>query len=89
MASQTALGTTKARGTIRRQPVGAWFIVAVAAIAAALADLIVEGLSNHGLFGRQRFTDGSSAVNVPAASLGAIFLVRFLYLRVRRALRTR
>ena len=66
---------------------GAWFVVAVAAIAAALADLVIEGLANHGVFGRTRFTDGSNAVNGPAAVLGAIFLLRFLYLRVRCALR--
>ena len=66
---------------------GAWFVVAVAAIAAALADLLIEGLSNHGAFGRGAFTDGSNAVNGPVAVLGAIFLLRFLYLRARRALR--
>ncbi|MDB5072138.1 MAG: hypothetical protein JWM87_3249 [Candidatus Eremiobacteraeota bacterium] len=64
----------------------AWFVVAVAAIAAALADLVIEGLANHGVFGRHRFTDGSNAVNGPVAVLGAIFLLRILYLRVRRAL---
>jgi hypothetical protein len=65
---------------------GAWFVVAVAAIAAALADLLMEGLANHGVFGRTRFTDGSYAVNGPVAVLGAIFMLRFLYLRARRAL---
>ena len=73
--------------TIRRQPVSAWFVVAVAAIAAALADLVIESLANHGAFGHAGFTDGSNAVNGPAAVLGAIFLLRFLYLRVRCALR--
>jgi hypothetical protein len=67
--------------------VGAWFVVAVAAIAAALADLVIEGLANRGVFGHAGFTDGSNAVNGPAAVLGAIFLLRFLYLRVRCALR--
>ncbi|MEA2718939.1 MAG: hypothetical protein QOJ39_803 [Candidatus Eremiobacteraeota bacterium] len=71
---------------IRRKPLGAWFVVAVAAIAAALADRIIEGLANHGAFGRAGFTDGSYAVNGPVAVLGAIFMLRFLYLRVRRAL---
>jgi hypothetical protein len=65
---------------------GAWFVVAVAAIAAALADLVIERLADHGVFGHARFTDGSNAVNGPVAVLGAIFLLRFLYLRVRRAL---
>lgn len=59
----------------------------MAAIAAALADLVIEGLANRGVFGRHGFTDGSNAVNGPVAVLGAIFLLRFLYLRVRRALR--
>lgn len=73
--------------TIRGQPVGAWFVVAVAAIAAAWADLLVEALANHGTFGRASFTDGSNADVVPVVCLGTVFLLRFLYLRVRRALR--
>lgn len=60
----------------------------MAAIAAALADLLIEGLANHGAFGNARFTDGSNASNGPVAVLGAVFLLRFLYLRVRRALRS-
>jgi arginine exporter protein ArgO len=59
----------------------------VAAIAAALADFIIEGLANRGVFGHARFTDESNAVNGPVAVLGAVFLLRFLYLRVRQSLR--
>lgn len=51
-----------------------------------MADLLIEGLANRGVFGHARYTDGSDAVNGPVAVLGAIFLLRFLYLRVRRAL---
>jgi len=52
-----------------------------------LADVLVEALANRGAFGRASFTDGSNADVVPVVCLGSIFLLRFLYLRVRRALR--
>jgi hypothetical protein len=52
-----------------------------------LADFVMEALANRGTFGHATFTDGSHAVNGPVAVLGALFLLRFLYLRVRRALR--
>lgn len=86
MRPRSAAGR-KGKRTIRRQPFGLWFVVAVAAIAAALGDLLVEGLSDRGTFGRGAYTDHSDAVNGPVAVLGAVFLLRFLYLRVRRALR--
>jgi hypothetical protein len=73
----------------RRQPVGAWFAVAIAAIAAACSDRIVEGFTDRGVFGPAQFTDHSSANSLPVACLGALLLLRFMYLRVRSALRTR
>lgn len=63
-----------------------WFCVASAVIAAAVADPVVEFASNAGWFGRGTFTDHSSLDVVPTLLCGAIFVVCYLALRVRREL---
>lgn len=52
--------------------VASWVFRAAAAVtAAALADPVVEHLSNAGLFGRGRFTDGSNLDVIPALLVAA------------------
>lgn len=63
-----------------------WFCMAAAVIAAAIADPIVEALSNAGVFGPGRFTDHSNLVVIPALLAGATVLLAYIALRVRRAL---
>jgi hypothetical protein len=65
----------------------ALFGVAVAALAAALGDLLVEGLSNHGVFGPGHVTDGSSIDIAPETVAGVFLLAAFVWRRVRRGLR--
>jgi len=62
------------------------FSIAVATLAAALGDLLVESLSNHGAFGPGRFTDGSNADIAPIGIAGSTLLLGCLFFRVRRAL---
>jgi branched-subunit amino acid transport protein len=62
------------------------FGAAVAALAAALGDLFVESLSNHGAFGPGRFTDGSNADIAPIGIAGSALLLGCLFFHVRRAL---
>jgi uncharacterized protein YacL len=63
------------------------FGLAVAAVSAALGDIVVESLSNHAVFGPGHFTDGSTVDVVPAAIIGFVFFGAFLWRRVRDALR--
>lgn len=63
-----------------------WFCVAVAVIAAAVADPCVEAVSNAGLFGRARLTDGSNSDVVPALCIGLAFILLYFVLRVRSEL---
>jgi len=63
-----------------------WFCIAGAVVAAALADPLVEGLSNAGVFGHGAFTDRSTLDVVPALTAGLFFSVVHLLVRVRRAL---
>jgi hypothetical protein len=63
------------------------FAVAVAAVSAALGDIVVESLSNHGFFGPGHFTDGSTVDVAPAAIVGLLFFGAFLWRRVRAAMR--
>jgi hypothetical protein len=63
-----------------------WFCIAAAAIAAAIADPLVEGVSNAGWFGRGLYTDHSNLDVLPTLALGAILVVLYLVLRVRRDL---
>jgi hypothetical protein len=62
------------------------FGVAVAALAAAAGDLLVESLSNCGVFGPGRYTDGSNADIAPITITGLLLLLSFLYVRTRHAL---
>jgi hypothetical protein len=64
-----------------------WFCVAVALIAATVADAIVEFASNSGWFGAGNFTDRSNWNIIPALLVGMVFVGLHLYLRVRTALR--
>jgi hypothetical protein len=63
-----------------------WFCIAAAAIAAATADPLVEGVSNAGWFGRGSYTDHSNLDVLPTLALGAILGVLYLVFRVRRDL---
>jgi hypothetical protein len=60
--------------------------LAVAVIAAAIADPLVEWASNAGLFGDGNFTDHSNLDILPALLIGGFFVLTHLLLRVRRAL---
>jgi hypothetical protein len=63
-----------------------WFCIAVAVIAAAFADPLVEAASNAGWFGPGNFTDHSNLDVLPALLLGSIFVFLTVSLRVRREL---
>jgi hypothetical protein len=62
------------------------FCLAAALTAAALADPLVEGLSNRGVFGAGRFTDHSNADVLPALAVALVFAALFLFGVVRRML---
>src|SRR5579884_4132378 len=62
------------------------FCLAAAVTAAALADPLVEALSNRGVFGAGRFTDQSNADVGPALLAGLFFAALFVAGLVRRAL---
>jgi hypothetical protein len=62
------------------------FCLAVAVIAAAVADPLVEAASNAGWFGPGNFTDHSSVDVLPAFALGFGFVVLYVALRVRSML---
>jgi len=64
------------------------FSVATAALAVAIADLSVETLANHGVFGRGVFTDGSNADILPTITFAVVLLAGLLSVRARHALRT-
>jgi hypothetical protein len=66
--------------------VRAWFCLAVAAIAASIADPIVEGASNSGWFGPGKFTDHSTWDVIPTLVVGLVFVLWHSYLRIRQAL---
>lgn len=62
------------------------FCLAAAVTAAALADPLVEGLSNHGVFGTGRFTDHSNADVLPVLAAGLVLAALFVFSVVRRAM---
>jgi len=64
------------------------FSVATAALAVAIADLFVETIANHGIFGRGIFTDGSNADVLPTITFAVVLLAGLLSVRARHALRT-
>jgi hypothetical protein len=61
------------------------FGVVVAALAAAFASPLVESLSNHGVFGRGTFTDGSNADVLPVTVAGLLLAAAFLCVRIRHS----
>jgi hypothetical protein len=63
---------------LNRTSVRLGFCAAIAVIAAALADPIVEFASNAGCFGAGRFTDRSNVDVAPAIAVGAALLVWYL-----------
>ncbi len=63
------------------------FAAAAAVTAAALVDPLVEKLSNAGVFGAGRFTDGSNADVIPALAIAALLCAVFIALTVQRVLR--
>jgi len=70
---------------VNRTALRAWFVLAVAWIAAAAADCLVEGLSNAGFFGPGSYTDHSNLDVLPTLIAGAAFVALHLALRVRAA----
>lgn len=62
------------------------FVVAVAVLAAAIADPLVEYVSNAGLFGPGALTDHSSLDVLPALLIGATFVLVQALLRAHTAL---
>jgi len=63
-----------------------WFCIAVAVIAAAIADPLVEAASNAGWFGPGNFTDHSNLDVLPALLVGAVFMLVHIASRVQREL---
>jgi hypothetical protein len=61
------------------------FGVVVAALAAAFASPLIESLSNHGVFGRGTFTDGSNADVLPVTIAGLFLAAAFLCIRIRHS----
>jgi hypothetical protein len=68
-----------------RTSVRVWFCLAVAVIAAAIADPIVEFASNTGLFGRGSWTDHSNLDVLPALIVGLAALAFFVVLKAHAA----
>lgn len=63
------------------------FCLVAAVTAAALADPVVEWLSNHGAFGTGRWTDHSNADVLPVFSAALVFAALFIVGVVRRTMR--
>jgi len=68
---------------LTRSSIRLWFCLAVAVLAAAVADPLVEAASNAGWFGPGTFTDRSSLDVLPALCIGCAFAIVCLVLRVR------
>jgi hypothetical protein len=64
----------------------AWFCLAVATIAAVIADFFLESASDNGWFGPGDYTDHSNWVIGPALLVGLMFTALHLCLRTREAL---
>lgn len=71
---------------MRRTAIRVWFTLAVAVLAAAIADPCVEAASNAGWFGPANFTDRSTLDVMPALLCGVVLLGICVILRVRREL---
>ena len=68
---------------MKRASVRFWFALAAAVVAAALADPCIEAISNAGVFGSGRLTDGSNLDVLPALVMGFGLLGVLLVVRVR------
>ena len=66
-----------------------WFCFAVAVLAAAITDPLVEAASNAGSFGSGNYTDHSNLNIVPALCVAALLAGFLLFLRVRDVLEHR
>jgi hypothetical protein len=66
-----------------------WFCAAVAMIAAAIADPMIESASNAGWFGPGNFTDHSTWDVIPALLVGLFFVALHLWTRVRTTINAR
>lgn len=66
--------------------VGLWFSLAVAIISAAVADPLLEGASNAGVFGPGSFTDHSNLDVIPVLCLGLVAIGVHLALRINAGL---
>jgi hypothetical protein len=71
---------------VKHGPIRFWFCIASAVLAAAIADPLVESVSNAGWFGPGMFTDHSNLDVLPALLCGTALLTCYLVLRVRREL---
>jgi len=71
---------------LTKAPIRYGFCLALAAIAAAIADPIVEFASNAGCFGHGSFTDHSNLDVVPSLLAGVGLMVIFLARRARAVL---
>jgi hypothetical protein len=65
------------------QSVRLWFALAVAVIASALADPLLEAASNAGVFGHARYTDYSNLDVLPALAVGLVAIAIHVGLRIR------
>lgn len=63
-----------------------WFCVAVAIVAASIADPLVERASNAGMFGPGDYTDHSNWDVLPTLLIGLSFAGLYVVLRVRQML---
>jgi hypothetical protein len=71
---------------VKPAPLRVWFCLAVAIVAAAVADPCVEAISNAGFFGPGPYTDRSNLDVVPALFVGMLCVLTYFVLRVRREL---
>jgi hypothetical protein len=63
-----------------------WFCLAVATVAASVADLVIESASNAGFFGSGNFTDHSDWDILPCLFVGLVFVVMHCFCGVRKLL---
>lgn len=77
----------KPAGVLARRPsVLLWFALTVAFVAAAIADPLVEAVSNAGVFGSQTLTDHSSFDVIPMLVVGFAGAFLWTLLQVKRLL---
>jgi hypothetical protein len=69
---------------LARKPRRVWFCLGIAAIAAAIADPIIEFASNAGWFGPGNFTDHSNLNVFPTLLLGLCFVAFYFVRQLRK-----